>query len=177
MSLLAIFLIGISLSMDAFSLAICYGMLKISIQKEYLLSLIVGTYHFIMPQLGMFFGYIIKPYIWLNIKYIVFIIFLLLGIEMIISTKKNKPPLLLNNIGLLAFGFTVSIDSFSAGIGVEFINDKHLLCSLVFSITSFLFTLLGLKIGSKIGINFKKTAPIIGGLLLISLAIFYLFNL
>lgn len=178
MAVLSIFLIAISLSMDAFSLAICYGMLDINKEKKYLLSSVVGLYHFIMPELGMFFGHFIKPFIWLDIKYIVFIIFLLLGIEMMLSIKKdNKKTILLNKTGLLIFGFIVSIDSFSAGIGIEFINDRHLLCSFIFSITSFLFTFLGLNIGSKINIKLNKIAPLIGGVLFILLAIFYLFNL
>ena len=95
-------------------------------------------------------------------------------INTVIKNKRNV--ILLNNFGLLLFGFSVSIDSFSAGIGVEFINDNHLLCSIVFSITSFIFTYLGLKIGSRIERYFKDLAPLIGGLILIILALFYVFK-
>ena len=151
MDIITVFLIGISLSMDAFSLSLCYGTLNFKNNKIFLLSLIVGIYHFIMPQLGMSLGHFIEQYILIDVKYIVFIIFIVLGIEMINTVIKNKRNvILLNNFGLLLFGFSVSIDSFSAGIGVEFINDNHLLCSIVFSITSFIFTYLGLKIGSRI---------------------------
>ena len=56
MSLLIVILVAISLSMDAFSLSLAYGTLDLEKKSINLLSLIVGSYHFIMPLLGMWFG-------------------------------------------------------------------------------------------------------------------------
>jgi len=131
-----------------------------------------------MPQLGMLMGHIISYYILINVKYIVFFIFLFIGIEILcnIKNKRNK-ILLLNMIGFLLFGFTVSIDSFSIGICLEFISNKHLLCSLVFSIISFIFTFFGLKFGEKLAKKFKKLPQLISGIILIGLAIIYLYKI
>ena len=177
MEILSIILIGVSLSMDAFSLSLCYGTLNLNNNKIKLLSLIVGVYHFVMPLIGMLFGHFIGKYILVDIKYVVFLIFILLGIQMINDViKKKRHVILLNNFGLLLFGFAVSIDSFSAGIGVEFISDNRLLCSIVFSTTSAIFTFIGLKIGGKISSRFKDLAPVMGGLIFITLAIVYIFK-
>ena len=58
-SFLTILLIAISLSMDAFSLALVYGLLIYSKKRKLLLSIIVGIYHFFMPLIGMLFGNIL----------------------------------------------------------------------------------------------------------------------
>ena len=58
-SFLTILLIGISLSMDAFSLALVYGIQGMSKRDKIFLSLIVGVYHFIMPLIGLTFGTIL----------------------------------------------------------------------------------------------------------------------
>ena len=59
-SFFTILLIGISLSMDAFSLALIYGMQGMSNKQKLLLSIIVGIYHFIMPLIGLSFGTIVE---------------------------------------------------------------------------------------------------------------------
>ena len=45
-TILTTLIIGISLSMDTFSLSIIYGTKGITKKNKILLSLIVGTYHF-----------------------------------------------------------------------------------------------------------------------------------
>ena len=54
-----VFLMAVSLSMDAFSLALVYGTLGMSKKYKIFLSIIVGMYHFVMPLLGMFLGEVI----------------------------------------------------------------------------------------------------------------------
>ena len=53
------FLMAIGLSMDAFSLAIIYGTNGIDRKKIILLSLVVGIFHFIMPNLGGYLSHIL----------------------------------------------------------------------------------------------------------------------
>jgi len=177
MGILSLFLIGVGLSMDAFSLALCYGVLDISPLKRKLLALIVGIFHFFMPLLGMLFGNILEHYILFDMRFIVFAIFMLLGVEMVFgSMSKETNIILLNFIGLLLFAFTVSIDSFSAGVGIKFISNNYILCSVIFSLTSLIFTYYGLKIGSFIGLKYQDTSKLIGGLILGVFALFYLFK-
>ena len=59
-SFFTIVLIGISLSMDAFSLALVYGMIGMPYKKKIVLALIVGIYHFIMPLIGLLIGLFIS---------------------------------------------------------------------------------------------------------------------
>ena len=48
MNIILIFIIAISLSMDAFSLALAYGTISLSKKEINILSIVVGIYHFFM---------------------------------------------------------------------------------------------------------------------------------
>ncbi len=170
-------LVGISLSMDAFSLALIYGTQDISRNNKVILSLIVGAYHFFMPLLGLFFGNIITKYLIINISVLVAIIFIVIGLEMIISNLKDKEEkLLISILGFFIFGFSVSIDSFTTGIGLNVINSNYLEVSSIFCLVSGLFTYLGLILGNRLESYFGKISTIIGGLILIVLGIIYFFK-
>ena len=169
-------IIGISLSMDAFSLSLIYGTAGLSKKNIYLLSIIVGMFHFFMPLVGILFGNIIQNYFIFNINLIVSIIFGIIGIEMIISSKKeNDIKITINLLGFILFGLSVSIDSLTTGIGLSVINNNYLECSSIFMLTSSLFTFIGLRLGNKLNEKLGSISTIMGGMILILLAIYYLF--
>lgn len=170
-------LVGISLSMDAFSLALIYGTQNITSRSKIILSVIVGMYHFFMPLLGLFFGSIITNYLIINVSILVAIIFFIIGIEMIISSLKDKEEKMFLSIpGFFIFGFSVSIDSFTTGIGLNVINSNYLEVSIIFSLVSGMFTYLGLILGNKLKSYFGKISTIFGGIILIILGIYYIFK-
>lgn len=175
MSILVIFIIAVSLSMDAFSLSLAYGTLNIKKEKRIILSTIVGLYHFLMPILGMYVGKTILFLLPVKPTTVVFIVLLVIGIQMIIEIQKENRINILNIGELLLFGLAVSIDSFSIGIGLNAIYNKPVIAALIFSITSYIFTYLGLFLGTKINDKIGKYSTIIGGIILIIIGILYLF--
>lgn len=163
--------------MDAFSLALIYGTQSIGKKNKIILSIIVGIYHFVMPLLGVFLGNIILKYLVINLSIVVSIIFLFIGIEMIISSiKDDSHDFVVSIFGFLIFGLSVSIDSFTTGIGLNVINNNYLEVSSIFCIVSGSFTYLGLILGNKLGSIFGKLSTIIGGVILIILGIIYFFR-
>lgn len=175
MSILMVIIIAVSLSMDAFSLSLAYGTLNMSKKEINLLSVIVGIYHFIMPLIGMYIGTKIIELLPINPNTIVFLVLLFIGIEMIIESFQNDRKITLMKFSeLLIFGLAVSIDSFSVGIGLQAIYSNPYIAALIFSISSFIFTYLGLILGKKINEMIGKISTFIGGLILIIIGIFYL---
>lgn len=170
-SIFPILLIGISLSMDAFSLALAYGLIGMTKRQKILLSLIVGIYHFIMPQIGIYFGTVIDSISFINLHLISSIILIYIGIDLIVSNIKEEDIIIASTIGFIMFGLSVSIDSLTVGIGLKAITNKLLTSSLIFSITSLLFTHLGLELGNIIGKKIGTYAKILGGVILITIAI------
>ncbi len=175
MNIIIIFFIAISLSMDAFSLSLslAYGTILFSKKKIMTLSLIVGLYHFFMPIMGIFIGTNTLKLIPIESNIIVTTIFIFVGLDMIIESFKEKENIKkLNLFEMLLFGLIVSIDSFAIGVGLDIKNIT--ICSLVFSITSFTFTYLGLFIGNKIKLMLGSISSILGGFTLIILGILHI---
>ena len=169
-------LIAISLSMDAFSLALIYGTYGLSFSRCVILSIIVGIFHFFMPLCGLFFGSFLTLNFVMDSNYIVGIILLILGISMLFSVYRDEEVKILISLwGYLLFGFTVSVDSFTVGIGLSAITHHYVGAAFIFMIFSFGFTFLGLILGNYLNVNFGKYACFIGGLLLLFLSFSYLF--
>ena len=161
--------------MDAFSLALIYGTQDITKKGKILLSAIVGIYHFIMPLIGLTLGLYVTSKVIINTNILVGIILSLIAIEMIISSFKNKEEKFLLSIpGYLLFGLSVSIDSLTTGIGLPAITDKYILSASVFSVTSLLFTFLGLNLGNILNKKYGKISTIIGGIILLVIGLLYI---
>lgn len=174
MNIILIIIIAVSLSMDAFSLSLAYGTLNLPQRKILFLSGVVGIYHFFMPIIGRLLGKIIFHYIPIKPDIIVLIILSFIGIDMIIETfKKEECEKIIDLKGMIIFGFAVSLDALSVGVGLSNITNQYLLSSIIFSICSFLFTYIGLLLGSKINKIIGSISTIIGGFFLILIGILY----
>ncbi|MBE6153362.1 MAG: hypothetical protein E7166_03980 [Firmicutes bacterium] len=176
-TLFTIFLVGVSLSMDTFSLSLCYGTLNLNNKTTIILSVIVGVFHFLMPLLGITIGNIIIDNLLINGNYLILMIFSIIGIDMIIEAfKEQEKKLLTSFFGILIFAFSVSIDSFSTGIGLKLMTDNILGSLIIFTLTSSTFTYCGIKLGKIINTRLGKISNIIGGIVLIFLGIYFFFK-
>lgn len=174
--LISIIIIAVGLSMDAFSLAILYGTLNFNKRKILTLSTMVGIFHFFMPLLGNFIGLIILKLLPIKPNTLVGVIFLVISVQMIISIFKKEEIVDLKSIfAVMLFAFTVSIDSFSVGIGLSAVSKNSLLAVSIFSGISFLFTYTGLTIGGKLTERFGKYSTLLGGIILFIVSLIYLF--
>ena len=86
--ILSLFIIGISLSMDTFSVCLSIGTFNISKQKMIFFTLLVGLMHFFMPLIGTMLGNKIITYLNINVNFLLGIILIFIGIEMILSLVK-----------------------------------------------------------------------------------------
>lgn len=175
MPIFVLCMIAVSLSMDAFSLALAYGTLHLEKKDIFSLSFIVGVYHFFMPLLGLLLGSLFLHIVRLNPSLVVFIILSFIGLEMILESFKQEEVHILKLKEKFLFGLAVSMDSFSVGIGLKTITDHVFLAAFLFSICSFLFTYLGLRLGTVLSQKFGKISTRIGGVVLIFIGISYLF--
>jgi len=172
----SILLIGISLSMDTFSLSLSLG--SIVKENKYLkyFPLVVGIFHYILPLLGNLIGIKIISTFNIASNIILGLILIILGINLAIHYFKDEEiKINLNIISVVLLAFSVSIDSFSVGLGISNITNKHYLSSLIFSVCSFSFTLMGLIIGKYSNKVIGKYASMLGIILLLLLGIYHLF--
>lgn len=173
--IVSILLIGISLSMDTFSLSLTLG--TVSENKLIkILPLFVGIFHFFMPILGNFIGITLINLLNLASNIILGTVLIVLGINLAIHYFKDETAEInLNIIGILIFALSVSIDSFSVGLGINDITNNYYIASIIFALCSAAFTYLGIIIGKYSSKLIGKYAIILGIFLLLILGIFHLF--
>lgn len=173
--IVSILLIGISLSMDTFSLSLTLG--TVSENKLIkILPLFVGIFHFFMPILGNFIGITLINLLNLASNIILGTVLIVLGINLAIHYFKDESAEInLNIIGIIIFALSVSIDSFSVGLGINDITNNYYIASIIFALCSAAFTYLGIIIGKYSSKLIGKYAIILGIFLLLILGIFHLF--
>ena len=173
--IVSILLIGISLSMDTFSLSLTLG--TVSENKLIkILPLFVGIFHFFMPILGNIIGVTLINLLNLASNIILGTVLIVLGINLAIHYFKDESAEInLNIIGILIFALSVSIDSFSVGLGINDITNNYYIASVIFALCSASFTYLGIIIGKYSSKLIGKYAIILGIFLLLILGIFHLF--
>ncbi len=173
--IISLIIIGISLSMDTFSLSLSYGTNNLSNNKQFILSFVVGIFHFLMPLLGLFIGKQIFTIFNFNPNFVIGVILILISITMfkeIIFPEKNK--ILLTFTGIILFAFSVSLDSFTTGIGLYAITKNIFVSCFLFSFLSFSFTYLGLIIGKYATKLLGTYANVMGSILLLIVGFVYL---
>lgn len=174
MEIISLIILGLSLSIDAFSLSLTYGLLNIPKKTILTMSLSVGVFHFVMPILGIKLGNIITDTLNINSKTILIVILVLILIEMIKSMKEETKEHNLSLINVILFSLLVSFDSFTLGIGLNYITNRLLLAPLIFSIISSIFTFLGFTLGKYISTRVNYRIKLIGIVLFITILMYFL---
>jgi len=165
---ITILTIAIALSMDTFSLSLGIGTCNLSKKKSLLLSMMVGIMHFIMPFIGLIIGSNLLNFFKINSNLLLGIILIIIALQMLYEIFfKEETTDYLNLLGMFFFAFGVSIDAFSTGLGLSAITSNIYSSLIIFSITSFLFTLLGLAIGKYANKVLGVYASVFGAILLI----------
>ena len=72
---------------------------------------------------------------------------------------------------VILLGIATSIDAFAVGLTYAILKETILLPSVIIGIVAFLFTVLGIFLGKKIGNYFGGRFQIVGGVILILIGI------
>lgn len=180
MDIISVFLTGLGLSMDAFSVAVIDG---ITLKKPKLIetvkiALFFGFFQFLMPCLGFLFAGIFSRFIESFAPWIAFTLLSFIGIKMIIEALGEKEeeavknPLSFKTLTLLAIA--TSIDALVVGVvfkaGMMSVPIV-LLSSLLIGVITFVISFAGVYIGAKCGNVLGNKAEIAGGLVLLAIGI------
>ena len=172
--MLSIFLIGVALSMDAFSIALSIGTTHLSKNRFILIPIVVSIMHFVMPLIGLFLGNQILSVININPKIIMTIILLYLAFLMYKDRNNDKVTKINSLLSIFLYAISVSLDSFSVGIGLKALTDKILIPPIIFSLCAGTITYMGLILGKYSQKVWQEKASLIGIILLIFFLALYL---
>ena len=174
MSIGELFVLAIGLSMDAFAVAVCKGlaMERISLKNAGIVGLWFGGFQALMPLIGYLLGYSFSDAIQSVDHWIAFALLGLIGLNMIKESRSCETE---ETCGCLAFKemFTMavatSIDALAVGITFAFLTVDIVPAVSMIGVTTFILSMVGVKVGSVFGAKYKSKAELAGGIILILL--------
>lgn len=170
MNILEIILVGLSLSMDAFTISITKGLINTRIKTGLIISFFFGLFQFIMPIIGYYVGNNFSEKIINYNPYISMVLLITIGILII----KEKEEIIDNNLKfteLITLALATSIDALVIGISFSFLKVSILSSSIIIGIITFLICFLGYYLGNKFNKKVGKYSNLIAGSILIILGI------
>lgn len=173
--LIEILLIGIALSMDAFAVTLSSTFMYPDLKgkKRLCMPVTFGAFQGIMPILGYFLGNIFSDFINAYSGIISFAILAAIGINMIhdgIKGEEREQNSFTFKL-LLALAVATSIDAFAVGVSFAAMGAAIFTSSGIIALSTFLLTLVALKLGSFAGAKLGDKSVIVGGIILLMIGI------
>ena len=189
-----VFLIGISLAMDAFAVSVCDGMCYRDLNKKKggAIALTFGVFQMAMPLIGFFVAFglsqvIDTAFIDRFDHWVAFVLLLFIGAKMIIDAalEMRKPaeqltPKKFNVAEMLVQGVATSIDALAVGISFIAMYEEGITevtiwgYTGIIGATTVLIVAAGVFTGSRVGKLFERktgVAQILGGLILVGIGL------
>lgn len=178
MSFIELIIIAIGLSMDAFAVSIGKGLSlkKIKLSQALKVGLWFGGFQALMPLMGYLLGNTFADIVSAFDHWVAFALLTLIGGNMIKeSIEKDDDDCDCNKKEGDGFGFSTmftlavatSIDALAVGVTFAFFKVAIIPAIITIGITTFLFSIAGLKIGNIFGCKYKSHAELFGGVILI----------
>ena len=182
MSFLDLFLLALALSVDVAVVSFSYGLIikKNRLRNALLLAFSTGAGQFVMPIIGWLGTSSVSSYISHFDHWISFLVFLLLGLniihEAVSGEKEDKPEKKLTLKIAFMIVIATSIDACAAGIMLYFVNMPILFAATIIGLISFINSIASFYSCSKLHKIPTKYIEIFSGIILILLGIKVLFE-
>lgn len=182
MEFITLFLIALSLAMDAMAVSVTNGIRlnNCRVTDGVKMGLFFGVFQFIMPLLGFFLGGSVTDFVgvfapWLSCAILVF-----LGVRMIIEANSSKDEeeqkkTKLTLTELLLQAVATSIDALAVGLSLAITSGYGAgyvyYASGIIGAVAFVCSFVGAMAGKKLGGIFEKRAETVGGAVLIVIGV------
>lgn len=173
MTFIELLLIAVGLSMDAFSVSICKGLTtkEFSWRMALICGLWFGFFQALMPTVGYFLGDQFQEMIEAYDHWIAFGLLALIGVNMIREALSKEEEGATNDAldvkTMFFLAVATSIDALAVGVSFACIQVELWSSVVVIGLTTFVFSVLGVKIGNVFGSKYEKSAGVVGGIILI----------
>ncbi|KUO95276.1 manganese efflux pump MntP family protein [Ferroacidibacillus organovorans] len=187
---LTVIIIGIALSMDAFSLGVGLGAQGMRWRDVVRLSLVISALHVILPLSGIWIGKWLHGIFGDIFQRLAALILMILGSKMALESIRRKvdeklpplqanlriaddelPPLQSNLFQLSFFALGVSVDALSVGFSLGTLGVSPLFSSIAFGLLSGMLSLAGLYVGRKVNQALGEYGQLAGGAVLVALGL------
>ncbi|MBR4084058.1 MAG: manganese efflux pump [Lachnospiraceae bacterium] len=172
MSLFELFWLAVGLSMDAFAVSVCKGLSlgKIKWKHMYIAGLWFGGFQALMPAVGYYLSSFFTVFINICSHWVVFILLLIIGGNMIkeaISKEEEEVDASMTAKSMFVLAIATSIDALAVGVTFACVKVRIIWAVLFIGVVTFIFSAMGVKVGSLFGMKYKYKAEFFGGMVLI----------
>jgi len=170
---LEILVIAFGLGLDAFSLAVAFGMCQkvCTLNTRFRLSLSFGLFQFFMPLIGFYAGLRVARFTESIDHWIVFAVLSLVGGKMVYEALNNDQDQVMVDISrgipLLVASIATSIDALAVGFSFALLKDGILLPAVIIGVVASIMTFMGVTFGHRVGRKYISKPEIIGGIAII----------
>ena len=177
MRLYELFIIAVSLSMDAFAVSICKGLSTGRPRLGHCLTCGVwfGGFQALMPLIGWLLGVRFQELIVSVDHWIAFALLGLIGFNMARESRGGEAEELdcsYSPRAMLPLAVATSIDALAVGVTFAFLQVDNIFLAVAFiGATTFVLSAAGVKVGAAFGVRFKSKAELAGGLILMGMGV------
>lgn len=176
MQLYELFIVAVSLSMDAFAISICKGLSVGRPKWRHCLICGVwfGGFQALMPLVGWLLGVRFQKMIVSVDHWIAFLLLGLIGFNMVreaLSGEEETMDSSFSPRSMFLLAVATSIDALAVGVTFAFLKVPILMAVCLIGITTLIFSCVGVKIGAVFGNRFQRKAELAGGLILIGMGV------
>jgi len=168
-----LFVIAVGLSMDAFAVSIGKGLSvpRAKPSQAAAVGLWFGGFQAGMPALGYLLGSQFGSLITTYDHWIAFVLLALIGGKMILESRHAGERVDPSFAARAMFPLAVatSIDALAVGVSFAFLHVDIVSAVAFIGVTTFVVSVLGLKLGNLLGARSKSRAEVFGGLILIAI--------
>ena len=176
--MLEIFLIAVSLALDAFAVSVSSGIAipGFGWKQAVKMGLWFGTFQFAMPLAGWLLGSSVSGYIEAVDHWVAFGLLALIGGRMAWGAVRGggdeeEAPADLSAKRLCLLAVATSIDALAVGVSMAFMRVDVLFSAIIIGIVAFVLSVVGGLAGRRLGSLFQQRAELVGGLVLIGIGI------
>lgn len=175
MSILELFILAVGLSMDAFAVSVCKGLSlgKIKPKHMCIAGAWFGGFQALMPLIGCFLGSFFAEMIEKYDHWVAFVLLAIIGGNMIKESfgKDEKVDSSMDVKSMLLLAIATSIDALAVGVTFAFLQVQIVPAVSFIGVITFIFSAVGVKIGSLFGTKYKSKAELFGGIVLVLIGI------
>ena len=172
MELIELFLVALSLSMDAFAVSLCKGLSVGRPTPGQCLTCGAwfGGFQALMPLIGFLLGVQFQGVISSVDHWVAFVLLGLIGANMVREALGGDEEHVDSSFGpraMLPLAVATSIDALAVGVTFAFLRVEIALAVALIGVTTLVLSALGVKVGSVFGDRFQSKAELAGGVILI----------
>lgn len=184
MNIIALLVLSLGMSMDAFAAAIAKGSMhqKHTLLSAFKIGVIFGIIEALTPLIGYGLGVVAEGWVSRFDHWLAFVLLGGLGVYLIYEavnddTKEHLSMPAEQGLKLtILTAFATSIDALVIGISLAFVQANIWLACLMIGTATTVMATIGVYLGAILGDTIGKTAEVLGGVVLIGIGSFILWS-